>query len=275
MTYLELFNKLKEINKDTYLDEIIYEFIYDEYVFDLLTFVEFRHKFKKDYKKVINKFQKVINNKIPWERILKYCYFLNLKIKLNKNVFSPRKDTEFLVNCFLVDNPNLKNQTILDLGTGSGCISLAIACNIDNSNLIIGYENNNKAVKNTLINFKNYNKKIKLIKKDYLKCIAQNKLINCDYIICNPPYINQNYQLDNNVIKYDPKSALFSNDDEIKYYKRIIEYFNKQINIKKLYFEIGYNQKQLLIDFLNNFKNLKYEFKQDLNNLDRVLIVSR
>ena len=52
MTYLELFNKLKEINKDTYLDEIIYEFIYDEYVFDLLTFIEFRHKFKKDYKEV-------------------------------------------------------------------------------------------------------------------------------------------------------------------------------------------------------------------------------
>lgn len=271
MTYWDLFQTLKIINNGYYHDEIIYEFMYDDLIFDKLSFLSFKYELKKDYLVIIKKFKNCIENNIPWERILGYCYFYNIKIKLNSNVFSPRKDTELLVDLVLKDTKHLKCIKYLDLGTGSGCISVALAKNVHYSSQVIGFENNIDAFNNTKENIEILNLKNATVKyDDYLTLMKEKKLDDFDVLVCNPPYISRSFKLENNVVNFDPESALFADENGYEYYFKIFEYI-KDLKNKTCYFEIGFNQEEVLIKKLRNLNINSYNISKDMSNNPRIL----
>ncbi len=125
---------------------------------------------------------------VPISYILRECYFYNIKLYIYNDIFIPRKKTELMLEyiIFLIKNNNLKN--ILDLGSGTGAISLSIAKNCIYTN-VIGIDNNVLA-----INLCKYNKyRLKLFNVIYKKSnwfsYLRNKLNKFDLIVSNPPYI--------------------------------------------------------------------------------------
>ncbi|WGH25044.1 MAG: HemK family protein methyltransferase [Candidatus Shikimatogenerans bostrichidophilus] len=228
----------------------------------------------------------------PIQYIIHHTYFNGIKINLNKNVFIPRQETEELVNLIIRDynnnkrNSNINNKPlkILDIGTGSGCISIYINKKIRNSKIYcLDYSKKilYKTKKNFLLN-KIYNN-IKFYKFNILNNKKKYKMFlkkipSFDLIISNPPYISfyNYYKYIKTNIFYEPYKSIFVlNNDVIIFYKKIMLYFYKYKLNKNgiIYFEISNEIKKKIILFLRkkfNSNNI-IKFIKDINNNYRIL----
>ncbi|MDH3004237.1 MAG: HemK family protein methyltransferase [Candidatus Shikimatogenerans sp. JK-2022] len=274
--------------------------IYNIYETNKLFLILFSHILKcninKLYYFILN--NKIINNnkynyfiyalhklkyKYPIQYIIRYTYFNGIKIYLNKNIFIPRQETEELVNFIVKDNYNNKKLNILELCTGSGCISIYIKKKIYNSNIFcLDYSNKILSItkKNFILNKINKNVifyRFNLLnnKEKYKKFFK--KLPIFDLIISNPPYITYKkyYKYINTNIFYEPYKSIFVLDnDEIIYYKKIMLNFYVS-KLKKngiIYFEISNNIKNKALNYIKkkfNYNNI--EIKKDINNNYRIL----
>ncbi|MDH3005019.1 MAG: HemK family protein methyltransferase [Candidatus Shikimatogenerans sp. JK-2022] len=221
--------------------------------------------------------------KYPIQYIIKYTFFKGIKIILNNNIFIPRQETEELVNLIIKDNKNKKKLNILDVCTGSGCISIYIKKKLYNSNIYC-IDNYKKilfiAKKNFLLN--NIKNKVFFYKFNLLNNKKKynfflDKLPNFDLIISNPPYISykEYYKYINTNIFYEPYKSIFVLDnDELIYYKKIMLNFYTQ-KLKKngiIYFEISNDIKDKIYYYLKKkFNNYTIKIKKDINNNYRIL----
>ena len=196
--------------------------------------------------------QKLKKN-IPVQHIIGHVIFNELTIKVNTHVLIPRVETEELVH--LIYNTNLNNSpsTILDIGTGSGCIILALK-KIYSKAKCIGLDISKEAVNMAIANAK-----INSLLIDFINTDIHNYSVNeksLDIIVSNPPYIPLSNQINmhENVLKNDPHLALFVEDSNpLKFYKIIAEFGNHSLKEKgKIYFEIHE-------DFANDVVNLLVE----------------
>ncbi|MGL4616670.1 MAG: peptide chain release factor N(5)-glutamine methyltransferase [Mycoplasmoidaceae bacterium] len=222
----------------------------------------------KKFNKIINKF---LNKKIPLEYIIKSFYFYNNEYYISKKVFIPRSETEFLVSNIIKEYRDIENIKVLDICSGSGCISNTLQMYLKNA-IVYGLEKKNKPFKISKINKDKYSLKTIFIKSDIFKWIKINN-IKFDLVVCNPPYISKDYELDEIVLK-EPKEALFSESDGLLFYEFIIKNIHKFLNKNgTLIFEIGFDQKDKLINILkkNNLNN--YNFKKDQYGIDRNLYI--
>ncbi|MDD4290045.1 MAG: peptide chain release factor N(5)-glutamine methyltransferase [Patescibacteria group bacterium] len=230
------------------------------------------------HKKAEKRFFRLLSRRVknyPIAYILGYKYFYGLKFGVNKNVLIPRPETEILVDttCEVVNlrGGQPSRLTILDIGTGSGCIAIALAKKLENVKIIasdISQKALRIAKKNAKINKVN---NIEFIKSDLLKNIENKKI---DIITANLPYIKQNYNHDS--IKYEPRSALYSySKNGLSYYKKLLYQIEKLgFNPKYIFLEIDPDQAPILKTFIEQiFKKSIIEIKKDLNNLDRVFMV--
>ncbi|HNV96808.1 MAG TPA: peptide chain release factor N(5)-glutamine methyltransferase [bacterium] len=230
------------------------------------------------HKKAEKKFFRLIIKRVknyPVAYILGYKYFYGLKFKVNKSVLIPRPETEILVDgTFEVVNlrgGQPARLTILDIGTGSGCIAITLAKKIKNVKIIacdISQKALRIAKKNAKINKVN---NIEFIKSDLLKNIKNKKI---DIIVANLPYVKKDYT--NDSIKYEPRSALYSySKDGLSYYKKLLHQIKKfEFNPKYIFFEIDPEQRPILETFVKQiFKKTIIEIKKDLNSLGRVFII--
>lgn len=271
--YLEKFkkNNIEEISLRIILCDI----------FKFKTMSDFYLKLNDNFKLKNNdrkKINKVLHG-IPVYYVIRNINFLNNNFYINKNVLIPRNDTEYLVefaikkiNKKFLDNKKVLN--IVDLGTGSGCIAISLDKYLKVNKKIFAVDSSKKAIKITRKNKTKLNSSIIIKNDDMLHFLNNNK--NLDIIICNPPYISKDYEVDESVIKYEPKKALFIYPSYF-YYEKIIENRKKYMNKKYLIiFEIGYDLKPYLENYLNcvlDFKKEKYQFFKDLNNCDRILMI--
>lgn len=215
----------------------------------------------------------------PIQYILGETEFFGLKFLVNEHVLIPRQETEELVDWIIRDNS--KNNeialNILDMGTGSGCIAIALAKNLSNSN-VYALDISNEALKVARDNAKINEVEIQFIQTDVLSNSNDNhKLENSifDIIVSNPPYvrISEKGEMKPNVLDNEPHLALFVDDDDpLKFYKAIMKFANQKLkNGGQLYFEInqylGEETKQLLIDA--NYD--KIELLEDLSSNLRML----
>ncbi len=207
----------------------------------------------------------------PIEYITKKATFYGEIFKVEQGVLIPRPETEILVDKAIEILEKIENPTIIEIGTGSGIISIMIAKLIPTSK-IIAVDINKKALilaeQNAIKH--NVNNQITFLQSDLLSNISQDKF---NVLISNPPYIASNFTLPLNV-KYEPSNALFGGDIGDELLKKIIIEFSKK-DIKYLLCEMGYDQKKPLNNFIN--KNISYkslEFYKDLSNLDRGFILS-
>lgn len=220
---------------------------------------------------------KALKKQKPIQYILEEADFYGLKFFVNEHVLIPRPETEELVQTIITDikkNKNSTNISILDIGTGSGCIAIALKKNIPESNITaidvsedaLGVAKINAAENGAIPVFLTEN--ILSPSVDFL----QNKF---DIIVSNPPYIPvwQKNEMQKNVVDYEPHLALFVPDNEpLLFYKAIIKHSNKILNPGGgLYFEI--NEKfggEVKTEMENEgFKNV--EIIKDISNKNRIL----
>lgn len=154
--------------------------------------------------------QQLLQHK-PVQYVLGEAWFYNLKLKVNENVLIPRPETEELVEQLIKDRKSkLTDPKILDIGTGSGCISIAIQKNLPAS-LVTAIDISEKAIALAAENAILHNSHVNFKQLDFLDEKKWESLPMFDIIISNPPYIplNEKEKLGKNVSLYEPHIALF------------------------------------------------------------------
>ena len=211
--------------------------------------------------------------KEPIAYIINEKEFWSKKFLVNKNTLIPRPETELLVEN-LIKNYKNKNISLLDVGTGSGCIIISLLSELSNSNGV-GIDISSSALKIA--------KKNALLHKVENKIRFYNKsiinLLNCkfDLIVSNPPYIDTKNikNLDDDIKKYEPLIALNGGNDGLDVIKKVIYKAREILKINgKLAIEIGNMQSEKVSRELklNNFRIDQYI--KDYKNNTRCLISS-
>lgn len=225
---------------------------------------------------LIEKFENLINryvyNHEPIQHLLGYSYFYGYKLKVNEDVLIPRAETEQLVEHVL----NLydtyfenKEVSVLDLGTGSGCIAIALALEedkmkvdaIDISEEALNVAKNNAEALSANVSFKqsswfdNINKKY-------------------DIIVANPPYIPKHEDVDSSV-KKEPDIALYGGSDGLDTYRIILKEAKNHLKEKAIIaFEHGYQHKKEMFNIAKTyFPDALIIQEQDLAHKDRFTFV--
>ena len=210
---------------------------------------------------------------MPIQYITNKQEFMKLDFYVDENVLIPQPDTEILVEKAIEEAKKIENVEILDMCTGSGCIGISIAKNIENAKV-------------TLVDISKY--AIEIAKKNALRNKVESQLTfiqsnmfekvekNFDIIVSNPPYIKTDVipKLDKQV-QNEPHIALDGGKDGLKFYKIIIEEAQKYLKENgKLILEIGYDQKEELENLIKQSGQYKkIEVIKDLSQNDRVIIV--
>ena len=208
----------------------------------------------------------------PIQYIIGETDFFNCIIKVNNATLIPRQETEELVDIIIKENSGFSGK-IIDIGTGSGCIAIALARYLPEA-IITGVDISDDALKvareNAILN----NVSVSFIKEDILN-FRYDLNYETNIIVSNPPYVcnSEKLQMSNNVIDYEPHLSLFVPDnDPLKFYKAIINVSEKILtNGGRLYFEIneamGMNIVQLLE--VSGFSEIK--IITDINNKERII----
>jgi len=214
---------------------------------------------------------KKLKAKIPLAYIFGKTEFYGLPFYVNEHVLIPRQETEELTELVINENKNNSKSNLLDIGTGSGCIAIAIKKNIP-SLQISALDISKKALDVAKKNADENNCEIEFIEADIFN-YQSNKLYNC--IVSNPPYITKEETeiMDEHVLLYEPHSALFvNNNDPLQFYKTIIKFsqFNLITN-GKIFFECNSQFANVVVSLLcqNNFINV--ELKNDLCGNPRIV----
>lgn len=214
-----------------------------------------------------------LKTKKPLAHIIGEWEFYGLSLKVNEHTLIPRPETEELVK--LIVEGNIKEDvSILDIGTGSGCIALALKQEFPRA-ILSAYDVSSEALKMALVNSKRNKLKVFFSKVDILSNEAQNIKDKFDVIVSNPPYITNKEKglMHPNVLDYEPHLALFVDDREpLLFYNAIANFaINHLYKNGKLYFEInehyGNEVIQLLID--KSFKNVN--IVKDINERNRIV----
>ncbi len=208
----------------------------------------------------------------PVQYIVGDTNFYGNIINVNKNVLIPRRETEELVEktVELIKKLFPNNISILDIGTGSGCIPITLKKLFPN-NTITGIDISEEALKVAKDNAEYNNVDINLYKSDIFSNIEDKY----DCIISNPPYLTDNDYVMDIVKNNEPHIALYAKNNGLYFYKEILKEAKKHLKEKYLIaFEIGETQKDSIIDIAKNyFKEAKIVSEQDLQHLDRFIFI--
>ncbi|MBT3421487.1 MAG: peptide chain release factor N(5)-glutamine methyltransferase [Bacteroidetes bacterium] len=214
---------------------------------------------------------------IPIQHIVGFAYFMDLKIKVNKDVLIPRPETEELIQLVLNDFKDASIR-ILDIGTGSGCIAISIKNKLPKAN-VQAIDVSEKALNLAKENAKVNGVDVEFTQIDILNEREWQKFSNqkFDVIISNPPYVTQSdkLQMQKNVLEYEPELALFvPEENPLLFYKSIAEFSKRYLVPKgKIYLEINEGlaneTKSLYID--SGFFNV--DFLQDMMGKKRMMVI--
>lgn len=203
----------------------------------------------------------------PIEYITKKASFYGEMFETMPGVLIPRPETEILVEKAEAVLKGIDKPNIVEIGVGSGIISVMLAILIKDIT-ITAVDINDKALELAKSNAKKHGveEKITFIKSDLLTEIAKDEKF--DMCVSNPPYIADNYKLPANV-KFEPSNALFGGNIGDELLKDIIKQCDER-KIPHLICEMGYDQKNPLTKYIDeNFKYKQLEFYKDLENFDR------
>lgn len=209
---------------------------------------------------------------IPIQYILGETHFMGLKLKVNANVLIPRPETEELVDWIIQTHKNENINRVVDIGTGSGCIALALKSNFKNTH-VFAYDISESALQvareNALIN----NLEINFQQKDILT--DNNFPGQIDIVVSNPPYVTRKEALSMhaNVVDNEPHLALFVPDnDALLFYKRIVEIAIENLKTNGwLYFEINQYLADEMKELFMQYKFKNVELRKDISGNFRII----
>lgn len=223
---------------------------------------------------------------IPVQQVMGYTWFGGRKFIVSPDVLIPRPETEELINMVVdnfVDSPDNRVYNLVDIGTGSGCIALSLAAEINHS-FITAVDLSTGALITAKENAKSLGiNNVKFVQTDILK--EENEDFSTelstglyDAIVSNPPYIcrKESKEMASHVLDHEPHMALFVPDeDPLLFYRAIAKFALRHLKSGgKLYFEInaayGPETCQLLCDL--GYQNV--ELRQDFTGRDRFVLAT-
>lgn len=239
----------------------------------------------------LSKCEKMIFRRIygePVAYILGQRGFYKHSFVVNSEVLIPRPETEGIVEIILDEYKKQQSEqdtpiSLLDIGTGSGCIGLSLLKEISNSQLM-AVDISPKALEVAKLNAE----KLQVIERTFFKCQSGDDLRQedldrgfeegFDFIVSNPPYISMNSEdIEQDVKSFEPHLALFADDNGLRYLK---SWIIKAQNLLKpggvAVFEMGYDQAESLRQFFKTLVSpMDFNIKKDLSGKDRYLVFSK
>lgn len=225
-----------------------------------------------DQLKQANKDIKKLARGVSPQYILGYAWFFGYKIMVQRGVLIPRFETEELVEWTL---KSLKSgDKVLDLGTGSGCITVALAKEAEKKGIkdltLYASDITDAALRTSEENFLTYDLDVVTRKANVL--IGLEKF---DKIISNPPYIKttEKKEMDENVLQNEPKEALFAGNDGLDFYKKFAKQVRDHLNSHGEFFlEFGFSEEDQLKElFAKELPDFDIEFRKDMAGKPRMV----
>lgn len=268
LIYAELLKKVKNYS-DNELKNISLKYLYLKFNLsnsDLLINkkVPWNKKIQEEFKIDIKK----LTNKIPIQHITGSEFFYDRVFHVSDKTLIPRPETEELVDIIIKSEKSNFKKSILDIGTGSGCIAVTLSNHLTSN--VIGIDVSKAAIDVAIKNNTLTSNKVSFITSKIEDYIPEEPF---DLIVSNPPYIPKldEDKVDKNVLIYEPHNALFVDSDPIYFYKIILEFSKK--HLKKngiIYFEINQNYVELIKNLL---KETNFEVVKDFYGNKRFVIV--
>ena len=240
-----------------------------------LSFTDFvfalQQEVTEEEKQFVEEIYKKLAEHVPAQYIIGHAEFFGMQLKVDERVLIPRPETEELVDLILTENPE-KNLKVLDIGTGSGAIALALAKNRPVWS-VAAADISQDALDLSLENANAQNLNLSFIKSDCFSEISSKY----DIIVSNPPYISREDQeeVGLNVLHSEPHLALFADEDGLAIYRRIAEDSKDYLNVGgKIYLEIGYKQGQSVPAlFMENLPDKRVRTLKDQFGQDRMVVI--
>jgi release factor glutamine methyltransferase len=279
------FNSLKSIQDEREIESFF--FILTEYLHNLKRVdVALNPNFELS-EEAIEKWNAILaelQQEKPIQYITGEAWFYGLRFEVNENTLIPRPETEELVewilNSPITHHPSL--ITILDIGTGSGCIPISLKANLPQAN-VSAIDISEKALEVATRNAELNKVDINFIQTNILEVEDLSKLgtsnfqlpASIDIIVSNPPYVRvlEKQEIKKNVLDYEPHLALFVEDnDALLFYRKIAQLALKNLSPNGLlFFEINQYLGKETVALLENlgFKNI--ELRKDIYGNDRMI----
>lgn len=215
-----------------------------------------------------------LNQSTPIQYLTQKAFFCDLNFKVNSSVLIPRPETEDLVRIIydVHQKKRAENLKILDLGTGSGCIAIALKSQFNKAS-VIGVDISQKALDVAKYNAEFHKTPIDFVLEDLGDYRSD---LTFDIIVSNPPYVleSEKVLMHPNVLNYEPETALFVPDnDPLKYYKAIVQSINfGTLKTRSLFLEINPKCLDALIDLMKPLGAI--EIHKDLSEKKRFIEVN-
>jgi release factor glutamine methyltransferase len=271
----EFKNKLQNIYLLNEIQQILF-IVFEEYAnlskVEVITYPE-KEITETQYEKIKNILSKLIEEK-PIQYILGKADFYGMTFYVNNHVLIPRQETEELVDYIINHHKDRQLLSVIDFGTGSGCIAISLAANLLQPN-IYAVDISTEAIKTARKNAAFSRVSVNFIKNDILNLDFSILPDKVDIIVSNPPYVcnSEKKLMKKNVLEYEPQTALFVNDNNpLIFYDKIAIAGTKLLKKKgNIIFEINekfaMQIKNLLIS--KGYENI--EIIKDLNGKDRIV----
>ncbi|PMP59577.1 MAG: peptide chain release factor N(5)-glutamine methyltransferase [Sulfurihydrogenibium sp.] len=228
-----------------------------------------------DYQNFLDALEERVKRK-PLSYIVKKKEFFGLEFYVDKGVLIPRPETEILVEKVLESLKTKENPIGLEVGVGSGCISISLLHNKKDLKMV-ALDISEKALQITKINAEKFNvlDRITLKNFDIMKDELESLGIEyVDFVVSNPPYIpEKDYENLQEEVKHEPKEALIAGKVGTEFYEKIVERLKSLLKEDGFFaFEIGIGQSEQVKNILerNGFKKVK--IYKDLASIDRIVI---
>ncbi len=226
--------------------------------------------------KLIKIIKERVKTRRPIQQLTGQAYFYGRKFFVNEYTLIPRPETELVIKNLLDIPQNSENTKILDIGSGTGCISITLA--LENKNTIvdsvdISPEAIEIAKKNAI--YHDVFDRINFYQSD----LFENVKGKYNIIVSNPPYIplKDKVTLQEEVRNYDPALALFTQDDKgLEFYEKIISQASDYLlNNGYIVFETGINQSESIKEIFEKNGYIIIKIEKDYNSIPRVIIAQK
>lgn len=227
----------------------------------------------KEDKSKLEKLLVSLESGIPLQYALGYAWFYGMKLQVKQSVLIPRPETEELVALILKEHQHTRPK-ILDIGTGSGCIPIAIKKHLKEAE-VWAVDISSEALEVAAKNAENENCVINFVEADILNVDDSLSLQKFDVIVSNPPYItpSEKAEMAAHVLKHEPHIALFIPEDKpLLFYEAISVFAKERLSEKgKLYFEINRRFGKELQAMLEELGFVDVKIHLDIYGADRMV----
>lgn len=213
---------------------------------------------------------------VPYQQVIGKAWFHGLEFHVTEAVLIPRPETEELVE-LAIECIGDKHSTVIDIGTGSGCIPISIKSKLPQTT-VTAIDVSADALEIAMTNARHHHCAIDLLQLDFLNEEEWKRIGEYDLIISNPPYIpiQEKDSMDKNVVAYEPHLALFvDNNDPLLFYKKIAQFGKIHLKAKghimvEIHENLGEDTKTLFEKYYSDVV-----IKKDIFGKDRFVIAKR